>query len=322
MARPVCKGFCRDRRMISLLQRIRPRRSPPGQDGDARAPVLINSSASCAVFNTRLPERRLTVRPSRLHPLANPACTTGALAPTERISTRPRIPLWRQTVSRAAAPPRRSSPACWPRRRPRHCDGPCSSALSPTGQAACHAPRYRQRGARPVDQLPAQVFVAALADPEQLRLAASCELTGNQAEPRGEIAPALEALSLANGGDKGGCDDRADAWDCHQPASLFVLLHPADELGIEGCDPSIDLGPLRPSVGDEHDHPRAQSCSAPLIHQHGQELLELPLALRRDYSSLQQNGAQLIDQSCPLPDQPVSRSMKRLHVKLILALQL
>ena len=143
MARPVCKGFCRDRRLISLLQRIRPRRSPPGQDGDTRAPVLINSSASCAVFNIRLPERRLTVRPSRRHPLANLACTTGAFAPTERISTRPRIPLWRQTVSRAAAPPRRSSPACWPRRRPRHCDGSCSSALSPIGQAACHAPRYR-----------------------------------------------------------------------------------------------------------------------------------------------------------------------------------
>jgi len=92
-----------------------------------------------------------------------------------------------------------------------------------------------------MDQLPAQVFVAALADPEQLRLAAGRELAGNQAEPRGEIAPALEALSLADGRDKGGCDDRADAWDCHQPASLFVLLHPADELGIEGCDPSIDL---------------------------------------------------------------------------------
>src|ERR1700683_4352416 len=38
MARPVCKGFCRDRRLISLLQRIRPRRSATGQDGDARAP--------------------------------------------------------------------------------------------------------------------------------------------------------------------------------------------------------------------------------------------------------------------------------------------
>ena len=75
--RPVCKGFCRDRRLISLLQRIRPRRSPPGQDGDTRAPVLINSSASCAVFKIRLPGRRLTVRPSRCHlsqtSLARPA---------------------------------------------------------------------------------------------------------------------------------------------------------------------------------------------------------------------------------------------------------
>ncbi len=48
---------------------------------------------------------------------------------------------------------------------------------------------------------------------------------------------------------------------------------------------------------------------------------ELPFALRRDHSSLQQDGAQLIDQSCPLPDQPVSRSMKRLHLELVLALQ-
>ena len=42
MARPVCKGSCRDWRLISLLQRIRPRRTlPSGQDGDTRAPVLI-----------------------------------------------------------------------------------------------------------------------------------------------------------------------------------------------------------------------------------------------------------------------------------------
>ena len=109
--------------------------------------------------------------------------------------------------------------------------------------------------ARSMDQLSAQVFVAALADTEQLRLAAGRELTGNQAEPRGEIALALALSALADRGDKGGCDDRADAWNCHQPASLFVLLHPADELGVERRDPSIEFGPLRASVGDEHDHP-------------------------------------------------------------------
>jgi hypothetical protein len=62
MARPVCKGFDRERRKISLLQRIRPRRVSPGQDGDTRAPVLIKRSASSAAFLTRLPKRRSTVR--------------------------------------------------------------------------------------------------------------------------------------------------------------------------------------------------------------------------------------------------------------------
>ena len=62
-------------------------------------------------------------------------------------------------------------------------------------------------------------------------------------------------------------------------------------------------------------------CSS-IVHEDGQELLELPLALRRDHSALQQDGAQLIDQSRSLPDQPVPRPMKRLDVELVLALQI
>src|SRR5271155_2626132 len=98
-------------------------------------------------------------------------------------------------------------------------------AMSPAHQLFCPTAERRvalghigQSRTRSMDQLPAQVFVAALADPEQLRLAASCELTGNQAEPRGEIAPTVEAFRPTDGGDKGGCDDRADAWDRGQPA--------------------------------------------------------------------------------------------------------
>jgi hypothetical protein len=49
-----------------------------------------------------------------------------------------------------------------------------------------------------------------------------------------------------------------------------------------------------------------------------QEALELPLALRRDMPTLQQGGAELIDQSRPLADQPISRPMERLNVELIL----
>jgi hypothetical protein len=199
MARPVCKGFCRDRRLISLLQRIRPRRSPPGQDGDTRALVLINSSASCAVFNIRLPERRLTVRPSRRHPLANLACTTGAFAPTERIL---RGHGYRPGVKRFPALQHRPGD---PRQLVGQGDdhdiamGPAHQPFCPTAKRRVALGHIGQSRTRSMDQLPAQVFVAALADPEQLRLAAGRELTGNQAEPRGEIAPAVEAFRPTDG---------------------------------------------------------------------------------------------------------------------------
>ena len=62
--RLLCKGFCRDRRLISSASTYPASEvssRPVGQDGDTRALVLINSSASCAVFNnnSRLSERRL-----------------------------------------------------------------------------------------------------------------------------------------------------------------------------------------------------------------------------------------------------------------------
>ncbi len=37
---PSARGFCRDCRMISLLQRIRPRGTASGQDGDTRADMI------------------------------------------------------------------------------------------------------------------------------------------------------------------------------------------------------------------------------------------------------------------------------------------
>jgi C4-dicarboxylate-specific signal transduction histidine kinase len=43
---PSARGFDRERRLISLLQRIRLRRSPPSQDRDTRAPVLTKLPAS------------------------------------------------------------------------------------------------------------------------------------------------------------------------------------------------------------------------------------------------------------------------------------
>ena len=172
-----------------------------------------------------------------------------------------------------------------------------------------------------VDQELAQIFVAALADPEQLRLAASGELLWDQAEPGGEIPPTIEAFRPADSGHQRGGDRWPNARNRCQATSLFVLSRPVDELGVKGCNPLIELSPLRAGVRDQQNYAWAQFRAALLIHQHAQEALELPLALRRDMPTLQQDGAQLIDQSRPLADQPIPRPMQRLNVELILTFQ-
>ena len=66
---------------------------------------------------------------------------------------------------------------------------------------------------------------------------------------------------------------------------------------VSKCDPSIESGPLGARLGDPRDHPRAQSRPALLIHQHGQELLEVSAAALGGHndSALQKDRAQLID---------------------------
>jgi hypothetical protein len=56
---PFASGFVKSTPLISLLQRIRPRRHASGQDGDPRDPVLIRSSALMPCFS---PGFRTTVR--------------------------------------------------------------------------------------------------------------------------------------------------------------------------------------------------------------------------------------------------------------------
>src|SRR5271165_1765306 len=123
----------------------------------------------------------------------------------------------------------------------------------------------RQGRAGSVDQLSAQILVAALADPHELRLAAGGELPRNQTEPGRKIAAVVEAFRVTDGGDERRRDNRAEAGDCRQPAGVFVLLRPSDELGVESRDPAIEFGPLRASVGDEQDHAWAQPRSALLV---------------------------------------------------------
>ena len=103
----------------------------PGQDGDPRALVLINSTASCAIFLARFPGRRSTVRPSRFHhPQTSSVAHAASARAADPAATTPSQPPSR-TAFRCGGPRRRSATA-WPPARPRR----CSHAPAPTGHAA------------------------------------------------------------------------------------------------------------------------------------------------------------------------------------------
>ena len=93
MARPVCKGFDRERRMTVCFNVSGLGGFPPGQDGDTRAPVLIKHSASSAAFLTRLPKRRSTVRPSRYRHSQTSSIEQRLQALIDQPLRRQRVPL-------------------------------------------------------------------------------------------------------------------------------------------------------------------------------------------------------------------------------------
>ena len=69
---------------------------------------------------------------------------------------------------------------------------------------------------------------------------------------------------------------------CGSAQSKWRPLRPTGErIRRRRRRPPIELRPLHARVGDQHDHARAQSCPALLIHQNDEELLEIALALRR-----------------------------------------
>ena len=260
--------------------------------------------------------RRSTVRPSRRHPLANPACKASVCADRANLYAatgvaRPRLVLC------AVASPRRSSPACWRRRRPRHFDGPWPSGLSPIGRAACPS---RPHAAEPLalhgSAALRKYLLPRLLIPSSFGLPPVVEPA---AEPGGEIAAAVEAFRMTDGGDESRRDDRADARNCRQPAGVLVLL-------VQRMNSASKAAVRRSSsahcvrASSTKGYPRAQSYPAfsSVRTMRNCSSLRLPFAPPPPF---EQDRTQLIDQSRALPHQAVSRSMQRLHVELVLALQ-
>ena len=88
--------------------------------------------------------------------------------------------------------------------------GPAHQLFRPSAERRVTLRDMGQRGTCPVNQLFAQIPVAALADSEQLRLAPSSELPRNQAQPCGEIATVVEAFRSTDATRRGSRRQRRD----------------------------------------------------------------------------------------------------------------
>ncbi len=155
--------------------------------------------------------------------------------------------------------------------------------------------------------------------PEQLRLAAGGELLWDQGRAR-RRDPADEAFRPAEQRPpalRRSLARRQESLSADEP---HRSLSPSGRTSsFKGCNPLIELSPLRAGVRDA-----AELCvgSVPRRPAHPSCMLRKCSSFRlpcgASMPTLQQDGAQLIDQSRPFADQPVSRSMERLHVELIL----
>jgi transposase len=158
--------------LTSLRQRIRSRRYFPGQDGDPRVPVLINRfGVDDAIFLTRVPGRRSTVRPSRFPPPANiegqsAHCAAGQSGlcrrrdgETERLA----VPQHRPGQTRQLVGQRDHDGVFV---HSRH------QAAQPCPQRGRTLKQCGQGRSGTMDQKLAEIFIAPLADSDQTRSAA------------------------------------------------------------------------------------------------------------------------------------------------------
>lgn len=90
-----------------------------------------------------------------------------------------------------------------------------------------------QDRARAMDQEPAKIAVAALADPAQPFPTATGVLAWGEPEPCGEVPGGGEECRIAHGRDQCCRGDRADTGDRRQPPADLVRPMPSDELALE-----------------------------------------------------------------------------------------
>jgi hypothetical protein len=118
-----------------------------------------------------------------------------------------------------------------------------------------HAKQY---GASAMDQHTTQINVAALADAVQLLLATGRVLSGHHAHPSREVASTTKGGAVADGGHRGGRNQRAKAGDLPELPAARIFITDALNLVGDCLYVGLDLLPLLPHAIQQPAQARAQ----------------------------------------------------------------
>ena len=164
-----------------------------------------------------------------------------------------------------------------------------------------------------------EIAIAALADSIQLRLAAGRVLLRHQTHPRRKLSSLAEGCPVADRSYDRRCDQRPDARDLSQSQAGSIARGDPFYFVVHLHNLKLQFLPFAPQHRDQVPHPWGEVLVCVLKHL-GYGFPQPNRALRKDYAALQQKGTNLVDHRSSSSHQPVTHSVQRLQVELIIGL--
>ena len=169
-----------------------------------------------------------------------------------------------------------------------------------------------------MDQHPTKIAVAALANPQELRLASGRHLSRHESKPSRKVTAPAERLGLSNRCHERGRIQRAYSWDRRKQLHRCIRAGEFCKLRVEGPDPSVECAPFVSHILDQNTDSSAER------HLSGKKLFQskfkLAPPLGNHDSPLEQDRPKLVDQRRALANQPISSPVQALDVELLVAL--
>ena len=160
-----------------------------------------------------------------------------------------------------------------------------------------------QHSARAQHQQAAQVAVTRLGDAPQPRLAARAVLAWCQAQPGGELPPAVEVVAVADHGQQTGGGGGAHAAELHQALGSGVLLGHSPDVEVVLGDARVQSGDLTEQVTDHRvgiTRQILQAVAGPAAHGVGLER-QHDAELAQAAADAVERGGALLDKALASP---------------------